>query len=334
MNYINNYNLLFFSSMVGVGLLTWLLIKYLPFLGLVDVPNNRHSHNKVTPTGGGVAIVIVVAFALIIFEYLTTDNLTNSYKFIFLLTIISSISFLDDFKPISAFTRLIVHLLCAGFAVFLFLPELPVFNNIIPVTLSYIITIIAFSGFINIYNFMDGIDGITCAETIHLSITILILCYLQFEAITHPYFVITLATITFGCSIGFLIFNWHPAKIFLGDVGSISFGFLIGFCLLLLASSKHSLLIACFIATLYYLADGGLTIFIRFIKKEKVWQPHLEHFFQKAVQKGKTHSLVVMHVIMCNIFLMILSTTSLHYPILSTIFALAVTVLTIRNLLK
>ncbi|MFY9589376.1 MraY family glycosyltransferase [Rickettsia endosymbiont of Halotydeus destructor] len=333
MTYINNYSLLFIFSMIATTLLTRLLISYLASLGVVDIPSSRRSHNKVTPRGGGLAVVIVVIIAFSVFEYLTTNMFVTSIKIIPLLFIIASVSFWDDLKPISAFIRLIVHLICATLAVFIFLtPSLVLYP--VPLYISFILAVIALSGFINIYNFMDGIDGISCVQTIHLSITILLLCYLQSHTITNLYLITTLSTIILGCCSGFLIFNWHPAQIFLGDIGSISLGFLTGLCLLLLSSSSLHLFIACSIAVLYYITDGGLTILIRLINKEKIWQPHLKHFFQKAVKNGKTHKQVVSSIAVCNIFLMILSITSLYHPIISIMLALAVISFTIVSLLK
>ncbi|EOB10244.1 hypothetical protein H376_3920 [Rickettsia prowazekii str. GvF12] len=181
---------------------------------------------------------------------------------------------------------------------------------------------------------MDGIDGMSCVESIHLSSTMLVLCFLQFSIIDNPYFIASVNVIILGCSCGFLIFNWHPAKIFLGDVGSISLGFLTGLCLLLLALTSTNLFIACVIASLYYMTDAVLTILIRLLNKEKIWQPHLKHFFQKAVQKGKSHKQVVSIIAICNIFLMIISVISLNFPVISIMLAIAVITLTMHSLLK
>jgi len=322
---INSYIALFVFSFIATTILTYILTKYLPAVGLVDVPSSRRSHDKITPRGGGLAIVVVVMIALSGFEYIANGQLTNSKKILPLLFAIASISFLDDLKPVPILIRLMVHFICSAFAIFLFFP---LDHHI------YILFVIALSGFVNIYNFMDGIDGMSCIESIHLSSTMLILSWLQLPLITNPYFIFSVNTIILGCSIGFLLFNWHPAKIFLGDVGSISLGFLTGLCLLLLATTNTGLFIACFIASLYYVTDAVLTILIRLINKEKIWQPHLQHFFQKAVQKGKSHKQVVSIIAICNVFLMILSVISLYSPVMALILALAVIILTVQSLLR
>ncbi|BFD46885.1 MAG: glycosyltransferase family 4 protein [Rickettsia endosymbiont of Sergentomyia squamirostris] len=297
----------------------------------MDIPDPRRVHSRITPRGGGLAIVIVVIIALIAYEYFSTKTLINSIKIVPLLLIISTISFLDDLISIPIFVRLIFHIICSTIAIFLFLFPVVLFHHELPLYIDFMLSIIGLIVFLNIYNFLDGIDGISGAESIHLSITILILCYLKSDIIININFIIVLNTIILACSIGFLIFNWHPAKIFLGDVGSISLGFLLGLCLLLISASSVHLFVASSIASLYYLADGGLTILIRLVNKEKIWQPHLKHFFQKAVRNGKSHKEVVSRIIICNILLMVLSIISLYFPLLSIIFAILVVMVTIIN---
>ncbi|WP_341761705.1 UDP-phosphate alpha-N-acetylglucosaminyltransferase [Candidatus Tisiphia endosymbiont of Thecophora atra] len=331
MSNLINYSFLFLLSFIATSFLTWLLISSLPSFGVVDVPNTRRVHSKITPRGGGLAIVIVVIIALIAYEYFSTKTLINSIKIVPLLLIISTISFLDDLISIPIFVRLIFHIICSTIAIFLFLSPVVLFHHELPLYIDFVLSIIGLIVFLNIYNFLDGIDGISGAESIHLSITILILCYLKSDIIININFIIVLNIIILACSIGFLIFNWHPAKIFLGDVGSISLGFLLGLCLLLISASSVHLFVASSIASLYYLADGGLTILIRLVNKEKIWQPHLKHFFQKAVRNGKSHKEVVSRIIICNILLMVLSIISLYFPLLSIIFAILVVMVTIIN---
>lgn len=329
-NFIN-YSFLFLLSFIATSFLTWLLISSLPSFGVVDIPDPRRVHSRITPRGGGLAIVIVVIIALIAYEYFSTKTLINSIKIVPLLLIISSISFLDDLISIPIFVRLIFHIICSTIVIFLFLFPVVLFHHELPLYIDFMLSIIGLIVFLNIYNFLDGIDGISGAESIHLSITILILCYLKSDIIININFIIVLNIIILACSIGFLIFNWHPAKIFLGDVGSISLGFLLGLCLLLISASSVHLFVASSIASLYYLADGGLTILIRLVNKEKIWQPHLKHFFQKAVRNGKSHKEVVSRIIICNILLMVLSIISLYFPLLSIIFAILVVMVTIIN---
>ncbi len=331
MNQFVQLSLLFILALISSSLLTRILIKKLSYLGVVDKPGDRRAHKKITPRGGGLSVVAVLIIGFIAFEYLSTNVFIESQKIIPIFSLIAAISFLDDLKTIRVFFRLITHLICAGLSIYLFLYPRLLFHGLFPMGIDFILATICLVGFLNIYNFLDGIDGITAAESIHLSITLLILCYLRFNTIINVNFIIAIATITLACSIGFLIFNWHPAMIFLGDVGSISLGFLIGLCLLLISASTIELFIASGIASLYYIADGSLTIFIRLINKERIWQPHLKHFFQKAIKKGMTQKQVVHRIIICNSLLMVFSISSLVYPVISSILAATIVMVTLIN---
>ncbi|KHO02307.1 hypothetical protein JS55_07355 [Rickettsia felis str. LSU] len=135
---INSYSILLILSFIATAILTHILTKYLPTIGLVDVPSSRRSHDKITPRGGGLAIVIVVMIALSGFEYITSNNLANSIKILPLLLVIASISFLDDLKAVPILIRLIFHLICAAFAIFLFFAgKFHSYNNIFYFSYSF-----------------------------------------------------------------------------------------------------------------------------------------------------------------------------------------------------
>jgi len=328
-NNLTNYSLLFSLSLIATVILTYILISRLSSFGVLDVPNQRRAHKNITPRGGGLAIVIVIIIAFYAFEYLVGKNLIQAFKIIPLLILIAGISFLDDIKPLPIYIRLVTHLFCSGVAVYCYLYPFSLFHGELPLYIDTIFSIIGLTAFLNIYNFLDGIDGISSVESIHLSITMLVLCYLKHDIIMNINFIVIINIIILACSIGFLIFNWQPARIFLGDVGSISLGFLLGVCLLFISASSLHLFVACIIAALYYITDGGLTILMRLINKEKIWEPHLKHFFQKAVQNGKTHRQVVSRIAICNIALMVLSILSLSLPLISTILAILVVMSTV-----
>jgi UDP-N-acetylmuramyl pentapeptide phosphotransferase/UDP-N-acetylglucosamine-1-phosphate transferase len=329
MNQFASYVILFILSFIGSIILIHFLINKLSLWGIVDKPDDRRAHTRVTPRGGGLFIVIIFTISFISFEYSVNNILKNSVTLIPIFLSIATISFLDDLKPINVFVRLIIHLCCTGLSVFLFLWPAPLFQQILPLNIDFIITVILFTAFLNIYNFLDGIDGMTATESIHLSITILILCILEYDIIINVDMIMIAALILLSCSISFLIFNWHPASIFLGDVGSISLGFLLGLCLLLISASSIYLFISSIIASLYYIADGGLTILLRLVNKEKIWEPHLQHFFQKAVKNGMKPQQIIKRVITCNFLLMLLAINALYYPIISLILGIFIVSMTL-----
>ncbi len=333
MNYIINLGILACVVMICSFILTRALVTIMPKFGIVDVPNYRRAHSEITPRGGGLAFVIIFSISLPLFEYIIFGNVINAFNILQIFIPISIISFLDDISHIHVGPRLLVHMICSILAIKWLVHPNTILHCEICTNLDLIIGGLALLAFLNVYNFLDGIDGITVSESIHLSCTILLLCALRYNIIPNADMIIMIATIILGWSFGFIYFNWQPAKIFLGDIGSISIGFLLGICLLIIATASVKLFLACAIAALYYIADGGITILIRLVKGEKIWQLHLQHFFQKAVRRGKSHKEVVLQIAKCNILLMLFSVHSLYYPVLSIICSMVVVIVTLIRLI-
>ncbi len=140
---------------------------------------------------------------------------------------------------------------------------------------------------------MDGIDGITAIKAIFITSSLSFLdLFLGFNGNILHYTIL-------GTSLGFLFFNWNPAKIFLGDSGSIPLGFLIIYVLIDFAIKGYWL--ASIILPLYYILDTSLTLLIRIYKKKKFWKAHSEHFYQQAVRNGQTHKTVCFKIIFLSI---------------------------------
>ena len=330
MNFIINLVTLGIIALVTSLVITKLLIYAMPKFGIVDVPSQRRSHNKVTPRGGGLAFVLIYSILLPAFEYFRIGSIEDSIIILQIFIPISVVSFWDDTSHVIIPIRLLVHFLCSCLAImWLIHPNSILHYYEIPIYLDLVIGTLALLTFLNIYNFMDGIDGITVSQSLHYSLTILLLCFIRYDIIPNVDMVIVTAVIIGGWSLGFICFNWQPARIFLGDVGSISLGFLIGICLLTIASASVKLFAACVIASLYYIADGGITILIRAVKGEKIWEPHLQHFFQKSVSKGRSHKRTVKRIMKCNFLLMLLAVHSLYYPVISIIAAILVVMITV-----
>jgi UDP-N-acetylmuramyl pentapeptide phosphotransferase/UDP-N-acetylglucosamine-1-phosphate transferase len=312
-----------FICTILTALTTKFAIKLLTKYNVVDQPGNRRSHAKITPRGGGIAIFLVFIVSFIYLDYILTKS-AYTPRLLPLLSLLALVSFYDDLMGTHALLRLVVHLFVAGSALYNFLYPNTLFHGELDLWLDFALATIGFAGFMNIYNFLDGIDGITSMQSIHLSISMITLTLIRSDVVYNPSLVIMISIITLACSIGFLIYNWSPASVFLGDVGSISLGFLIGLCVVLVAASGERLFVASAIASLYYVADGGGTLLIRTIKGEKVWLPHLNHFFQQAVKKGMSHREVTLKIAFCNIILLLLSVNSLFYPAICIIAAIFV----------
>ena len=301
-------------------LATKLLINSLKKFGLIDRPSARRLHSSPTPRGGGLAIVLSFLVCILIYAYFSPLAAPLGY-ILRLLLALAFISFMDDLEHINIVARLALHLICAFDAVYLLIASQLAQDYY---GLKIFIIGIILAGFINIYNFLDGTDGLSCTCAVHISLAIILVCLLRQNIHLANYIIISSCLVA-SASLGFLVFNFHPAKIFLGDVGSISLGFILGINLALIATSSLNLFITSIIISMYHLADGGLTILIRLFQGKKPWQAHTEHFFQQALQKGMRPKIIVYKIMSCNFILMICALLSLTYPVTSLIVAAVAT---------
>lgn len=302
-------------NMLTCIFITKYLIVFLNERNIVDHPGAIKMHLRPVPRGGGIALVISFIIWFAIYTK-TTFGYSGSGIILTLYIILSVVSLIDDISHVHPLVRLIVHIITCTLFILLGKHGAILLEEV-PIWLDNLISITALIAFINIYNFLDGIDGISAAQSIHLSITILALCYFKGDIIIQKDLIVTIASLVLGGSLVFLYFNRPPARIFLGDVGSISLGFLLGICLFFIACSSKKLLVSSIISVLYYIADGACTIIYRFVNGEKVWLPHLKHFFQCAIKNGMSPKRVLMKIVGCNVLLMILAITASKYPILS-----------------
>ena len=173
-------------------------------------------------------------------------------------------------------------------------PAGPYFQGLLPHGFDLAVAGLLWIWFINLFNFMDGIDGIAGGETAAIAVGVGSVAALGGSAVDT---VLGAATVA-GAAVGFLWWNRHPARIFLGDVGSAPLGFLLGWMLLDLAA--RGLWAPALILPLYYLADATVTIVRRALRGERVWHPHRQHYYQQAVRRGLSHTAVVGAVVLAD----------------------------------
>ena len=274
----------FFFTLIG----TKYLRSFLEKKKIYDIPNERSSHLKPVPTGGG--WIINLCILGIIFFLDPYDKIPA----IIAISGLALISWKNDIKNINIGVRLIFQIFFISIY-FTYLYNSGFYKETHLIHILFIILI--FTWFINIFNFMDGIDGISAVMSITICIGI-IFAYLANNSEYFPSFEILIISI---CS-AFLYWNWKPAKIFLGDVGSIVLGFI---CVLSLywlfldGNTWHWVLSL----PMYYVLDTTLTLLNRFISGKKIWKAHKEHYYQKAVQSGMSHSQVVKLIIALQILI-------------------------------
>ncbi|MEA2099574.1 MAG: glycosyltransferase family 4 protein [Campylobacterota bacterium] len=272
---------------------TYFIKNYAIKKALVDIPNDRSSHTTPTPHGGGIAIA-TTWFVGISYLYFVDDINSSLYFALMLGVIIATISYFDDLFELSAKLRLLVQSLVAFLGLY-FLGGLNSFDLGIVAFENQIFTnLFAFFmivWFINLYNFLDGIDGYAGSEAVFLALA-------GFILFGDMYFLILIFSV-----LGFLVWNWHKAKIFMGDVGSTLLGYNIAIFTLYYANQESSNLWIWIILFGVFWFDATLTLFRRYKNGEKLSQAHRKHTYQRAVQSGLTHGKVVIYSILINIIL-------------------------------
>lgn len=296
------------------AILTYRFILWLVPREIVAHPNHRSMHKAAIPTGGGAPVLLaLLAVWLVLWPW------PEGYKVLLpCVLVLAAISFADDIAALPAFVRLPVHL-AAAIACVLTLPaDEFVFGGLLPFWLDRPLAAVALAWFINLYNFMDGIDGIAGSETITIAIGYVVVAAL---AGTSGSSLDGLALAAAGAAAGFLLWNWHPARVFLGDVGSIPLGFLMGWLMIDLAVRVS--LAPALILPLYYIADATLTLIRRMTEGAKPWHAHREHFYQRAARALGSHSAVVIRIWACNLILIVAALAAVADPFTGFLLALA-----------
>ena len=301
----------FFATVASTGLVLKLLRRHAIF----DRPNERSSHTELTPRGGGIAVIAILVLTWGVLA--SPENQLQVFTIIAAVILLACVSWVDDLKSLSPGVRLIAQIVAILPAVLWLHGKPTIFQGIVPEYLDLILAGLIWIWFINLFNFMDGIDGISGVEAAAIGAGIAIVALQAPAAGIDPRLAATIA----AGAIGFLCWNWHPAKVFLGDVGSVPLGFLLGWLLLNLASSGAWAAAA--ILPLYYLADATITLTRRGLRGEKVWHAHREHFYQRAVQNGRSHAVVSIGVALCNAVLIGLAVLSISAPWLALAIAAA-----------
>ncbi len=266
-----------------LSLISVFLIKKSLSQQLIDIPNERSSHTQPTPRGGGLGFIIAIALTLTLSQLLNLNlvNTQQSLPWLFLIPLII-IGIIDDWKSVPSSIRYLVQFLvstlvvayCGAFP-FPFLTQLGSLGEMI----ASLLTIIGMTALINFYNFMDGLDGLVAGVTA-VQLGFLALWFNQ------PILWIFVAAL-----LGFLYWNWSPAKIFMGDVGSTTLGGVVAIAFL---SSNNPPAIAwsAIAVTLPLIGDAIYTLCRRLLRGENIFKAHRSHLYQRLQQSGWLHAQV------------------------------------------
>lgn len=271
-------------------LLVWLRAR-----AILDLPNERSSHTRPTPRGGGLAVTpaVLIAWA----AAMAGDGWGWTWVLMGGAAALLAASWLDDRRGLAPAPRFFIHTAMVVAALALLPGDALVFQGWLPVWADRVLAALGWVWFVNLYNFMDGIDGITGIETASLGIGVALVAAVAGTIAG----LIPLGLAAAAAALAFLVFNWHPARIFLGDSGSVPLGYLLGGLLVQLAIAGH--VAAALILPAYYLADATITLIRRALRGEKVWQAHRQHFYQRALAGGRRHDQVALAVLAGNVVL-------------------------------
>ena len=290
------------------GLITWAIRPLLLRVALAK-PNARSSHRIPTPQGAGIAVVAATLIAAAAAIVLAGTADTRIPIAVFGATLfIAAVGLADDVNSIPVLPRLLLQGAAVA-AVILAAPENLRIVPACPLWLERGLLLLAGLWFVNLVNFMDGLDLMTAAEIVPITGAVVLLGWLG----ELPASTTLAAAALFGAMLGFAPFNRPVAKIFLGDVGSLPIGLLVGWCLLQLA--WHQQFAAALLLPLYYLADATVTLLRRMARGEPFWAAHRTHFYQRATDNGFSVWRVVSEVFALNIVLAALALVSVMTPL-------------------
>jgi UDP-N-acetylmuramyl pentapeptide phosphotransferase/UDP-N-acetylglucosamine-1-phosphate transferase len=285
-----------FSLGILSFILTWLIKLYAVRNNMEVVPNDRSLHDMPTPKGGGIAIILTwyTGISILFFSGIIERDLFLALLSGILLAIVSLI---DDIRGLRPGIRLIVQFLTAILA-FYFLKGLrPLIIPEISFNYNYVVYPIAIVGmvwFINLFNFMDGVDGFASLEAI-------IICSVIFV------FTWSLASILLiACITGFLYWNWPKASIFMGDVGSTQLGFILVVFGIYYHNAFEFSILNWIMLTSPFWFDATITLFRRWRNGEKLSEAHRKHVYQRMVQAGSSHERVNVYLLYINMFIILL----------------------------
>jgi Fuc2NAc and GlcNAc transferase len=286
------------------AVLTWLTRHFALRQGMIDVPNERSSHVDPTPRGGGMAIAVVTTGVL---GFLTWRGDLSIADFGVLGAGgmgIALLGFADDCRQLSTYLRLGVHLAAATWAIVLLqgLPPILVGGQLISLGwFGYVFGALGIAWMLNLFNFMDGIDGIAASEAAFVGIAGALI--LAFGCQSSGF---GAAGITLGIAcLGFLLWNWPPARIFMGDAGSGYLGYYIA-CLAILAGHENPVALPVFlILSGVFVVDATVTFVRRIARNERFDVGHRTHGYQQLARRWRSHRKVTVTVLLLNVLLLL-----------------------------
>ncbi len=302
--------LLVLAVAAAVSALLCVLLRPLLMRYALARPNARSSHRVPTPQGGGIAVLggLVAALGLTLAVLPPVPGLGGLAFVVAASVVLALVGAWDDIRPLSPGLRLGLQALCVAVVIVYAAPDIRLFPAALPLAVERLLALLAGLWFVNLTNFIDGLDWITVAGFVPLAGALALAGALGIvDAATGA-----LAAALCGGLIGFAPFNKPVARLFLGDVGSLPIGLLGAYLLYRLAG--NGALAAALILPLYPVTDATLTLLRRLARRERVWEAHRSHFYQQATTNGHAVLAVVTQVAGLNLALVLLAGLTLLLP--------------------
>ena len=302
------------AAFIAASLTRWLIARFAR-RGIVAPVSARGMHAAPVPVGGGWAVVPLALAAGVAVALQERDGAWLAVAGG--MALLAAISWVDDRRDLSGSVRLAAQAVAVAVVLALMPDHVVVLSEQWPQWVDRALTGLCWLWFINLFNFMDGIDGLAGVETLFIAAGLILIGLMAGRApdMLPP-------AVLAGAVAGFLWHNWPPARIFLGDVGAIPIGFVLGWLLIQLAAQGH--LAAAFLLPGYFLADASLTLLGRLLRGEAFWRPHRGHFYQRAARAAGGHAPVLWRVVAANAALLALAPASLRWPVAAALGGVAV----------
>jgi len=294
---------LFVSAIVliSAAIMTGMIRAYAIQRSLLDIPNHRSSHIVPTPKGGGLAIAVSFLFGLLVYSGWNRLDSFVLWPLALGGLMVATVGLVDDYRGhVEPGWRILVHCLavCSGLYWLGGLPGSVVAWMPFPGIVVNILAVFSLVWLVNLFNFMDGIDGLAAMEAVSVSLAAALILSWRMglgQAVAG------LLVLFAGACLGFLIWNWPPAKIFMGDVGSGFLGYVIGMMAVLSLKSGAMPLSAWLILLAAFLVDATVTLAARMIRGERWYEAHCTHAYQSAARRYRSHKRVTVGVLAINV---------------------------------
>jgi Fuc2NAc and GlcNAc transferase len=289
-------SLALFLSALGTGVVRGLALSH----GVLDIPNERSSHTSPTPRGGGASIVLVATLGLLVLLLLGRVHLAIALALMVGGIAVAGIGFVDDRRSVPASVRLAVHLSAALWATESIggLPSVLLGDHLVYLGwVGHVLAVLGIVWVLNLFNFMDGIDGIAGTEAVFVLVSAGICGVITGRGPE----ISSIALLIGAASMGFLLWNWPPARIFMGDIGSGYLGYVIGVLALAATVENPAGVWVWLILGGSFFVDATVTLTRRLLRGERTYQAHRTHAYQWLARRWRSHKKVTVGVLAINV---------------------------------